>query len=394
MSNFDPRRISLARHLEGMTQKELSLKSGISQAKLSKLQTGITEFAKEDAIILAHALDYPVSYFESHGETLLLSDLTYRKTSKSSIRELSAVASEYSQLSVAANLLADRLHLSSKTAWFDTLAPRSEGNLNEREIDMLADSARSQLGLPNTGAISNVTRAIERMGVVVAPMRSLNMSTETHLTSEGVTLPAPKRMECIGYYGANEVSGDRLRFTKAHEFGHLLLHRFRRPTSPQQTEREAHLFAAALLFPRKDAENVFSPNMMLRDFLPIKAGWGVSIAALIARAHSMGIIDKNRYQSLFIQLSARGWKKKEPVPVDFERPLLLRQMIEAGFASNSNGNKAIDSIKATSELATPFKFLDYWADGIKYSGEGWGIDEERFLHRPNRPHPVSLTVGH
>ena len=46
MTEYHAERIAQARHLEGMTQRELSERSHISQSKLSKLQNGFIVFKK------------------------------------------------------------------------------------------------------------------------------------------------------------------------------------------------------------------------------------------------------------------------------------------------------------------------------------------------------------
>ena len=71
-------------------------------------------------------------------------------------------------------------------------------------------------------------------------------------------------------------------------------------------EREAHLFAGALLLPAEDMSRTVQRNATLSDFLKIKSGWGASIAASISRARALGIISSERYRSLQIQLSSRG----------------------------------------------------------------------------------------
>lgn len=48
----------------------------------------------------------------------------------------------------------------------------------------------------------------------------------------------------------------------------------------------------------------------MRDFVALKASWGVSIAALIYRAHQLDYIDDSRYRSLQIQMAK--WKRVEP----------------------------------------------------------------------------------
>lgn len=63
MTEYHAERIAQARHLEGMTQRELSERSHISQSKLSKLQNGFIVFKENEARSIAAALGFPVSYF-------------------------------------------------------------------------------------------------------------------------------------------------------------------------------------------------------------------------------------------------------------------------------------------------------------------------------------------
>mgnify|MGYP000379279914 CR=1 FL=1 len=56
MTEYNAERIVQARHLEGMTQRELSERSHISQSKLSKLQNGFIVFKENEARAIAAAL--------------------------------------------------------------------------------------------------------------------------------------------------------------------------------------------------------------------------------------------------------------------------------------------------------------------------------------------------
>lgn len=378
---YNAGRIVQARHLEGMTQKELSERSHISQSKLSKLQNGFIVFKEPEAKAIADALGFPMSYFTCAGPILPMTAVTYRKTSKTSMGELSAVSIEYSELCATVARLAGILGMSDrKNAWIEKIAPHKQ-DLSNSEIDVIASQARAYMGLDPTGPIGNLTRSLERQGIVVAPMKSTRRfdNEKTRLTSEGITYPQYRGMPCIGYSAGRRVSGDRQRFTKAHELGHLVLHRFRKPDTPQQIEREAHLFAGALLLPADDMQRAIRGHATLSDFLTVKSGWGVSIAASIARARTLDIISAERYQSLQIQLSNRGWRKQEPVNVGEEHPLLLKQMIQAVFGAGSsiNGERAVKSIDAANTLAFPFRYLDCWSDGLIEEGAELGFTEER-----------------
>lgn len=79
--------------------------------------------------------------------------------------------------------------------------------------------------------------------------------------------------------------------------------------------------------PKADAERVLDPLMNLVDYRALKAEWGILISGLIMRARKLGIIDMDRARSLMVQLSARGWRKREPVHVELERPVALKQIL-------------------------------------------------------------------
>src|SRR6266511_281729 len=61
--------------------------------------------------------------------------------------------------------------------------------------------------------------------------------------------------------------------------------------------------------------------------------WGVSIQALIMRGHTVGSIGDTRKNSLFVQLSAKGWRKREPVTVHHEEPKLLWTLLERRYGA-------------------------------------------------------------
>ena len=116
--------------------------------------------------------------------------------------------------------------------------------------------------------------------------------------------------------------GDRLRFSAAHELGHVLVHTESKPLSREVREAEADTFASAFLLPREAMLDELSPALTLAGYSRIKARWGVSMQAVIRRSFDLGVIDRDRYRSLQIQISSRGWRKDEPVDIPKETPAL------------------------------------------------------------------------
>lgn len=380
---YEPGRILMARQMTGVTQRELAAKSGIGQGRLSRLQNGVLPLTTSTISIIAKALDFPESFFAVSGQAFPMSELTYRKTSKTSMRLLAEVGAEFSALEAAVQRLRRKLRLKNRAQWIDELAPHGNALSGER-IERIAVDARSALGVPVSGAIRNLTRSLERSGIVVAPLYSIGGHGELHPDGEGICRPDDDN-PIIGHFALGALPGARLRFAIAHELGHLILHRYRKTLSPRVMEREARRFAGALFLPQEDAERELSADSTLLQYVDVKAAWGVSVADTIRRAYDLGIVDENRYQSLNIQLTSRGWRKKEPVMVENERAVLFQQMMRAAYSAGSIDEVAtdlpIDSFAAVNELGIPFRYLDYWAEGLREEGEELGFQETRFPKR-------------
>ena len=127
-------------------------------------------------------------------------------------------------------------------------------------------------------------------------------------------------------------SVDRCRFNAAHELGHLQM------ICGEMTEREeeklAYRFAAALLVPEAVAREELGSqrrHLSLGELGVLKRKYGLSIQAWARRAKDLRIISENEYKTLCIEISRRGWRGREPEPVEFdfmgyEQPTRLKQM--------------------------------------------------------------------
>jgi Zn-dependent peptidase ImmA (M78 family) len=91
-------------------------------------------------------------------------------------------------------------------------------------------------------------------------------------------------------------------------------------------EREGNRFAGALLFPRDEFDAQMPPRPQLRDFIALKSAWGVSVAALVYRAHELDYIDDQRYRALQIQMSK--WRRAEPATFTPAVGQLLSRLIQ------------------------------------------------------------------
>ena len=129
--------------------------------------------------------------------------------------------------------------------------------------------------------------------------------------------------------------GDRLRFSIAHELGHLVLHKQLPVKTAAEIENAANRFAAEFLMPADAMRTELATPVSLTTVARLKPKWGVAMQALIYRAKDLDIISDRQYRYLFQQLSARGWRTAEPtnLNIPIEKPRLITKMAEVFYGT-------------------------------------------------------------
>jgi Zn-dependent peptidase ImmA (M78 family) len=327
MKKVNHRLVILARESREMTQSGLSRMTGIPQGTLSKIEGGLLTCTDEMVETIGKHLDYPTSFFYAdetvHGVGTEAHHCLYRRKAAVSAKTLKRIEAEV-------NL--KRIHMSRLLQSMDMHAELSIPNYDPSEFDgnveRIAMSLRAFWDLP-TGPIDNVTELIERAGGIVIPHDfGTNKVDATSVRIAG--LPPL-------FFVSTALSGDRLRFTLAHELGHVVMHSIPHP----KIEDEADRFAAEFLMPAAD----IGPSLTRLDLAKaarLKLFWKVSMAAIVYRAHELGRITSNQYRYLFYQLSAAGYRMAEPAELDIpiEVPSVHISMLE--FFKNDLGYSAED----------------------------------------------------
>jgi len=325
----------------GLTQGELADAAGVSQTLISHMQKGVRAVTPEVLDGIVRATGTPMSFFDVDPADLPTDTLAFRKKASASAKEVSRVeATVREAYRVAARLIAD-------TRVRRAILPRAEGDLDNEAIEALAAATRDALGVARDGVIGHVIRVCERAGIPVVPLVLVDREghgEEIVVGHAGVSCwRGPDEPNLISYFSAG--SGDRQRFTIAHELGHLVLHPGRRAlVSAARAESEAHRFAGAFLMPRERAEEAFSGGLMLQDLARLKQRWGISIQALLMRASALALINDDRAASLWRQIGARGWRTNEPVAVHAEQPTLLRAMLARKYGEPPSVLQAADEL--------------------------------------------------
>jgi Zn-dependent peptidase ImmA (M78 family)/transcriptional regulator with XRE-family HTH domain len=126
---------------------------------------------------------------------------------------------------------------------------------------------------------------------------------------------------------------DRIRFTAAHELGHVLCD-FSGVESP---ESECHAFGAAFLLPKAALEKTFTPSrrkVTLGELGEIKETFGVSLQAIMFRAHGLGLVSDRQLRAFRETIKAKGWVVEEPVAyAGHERATRFRRLLHYAVAA-------------------------------------------------------------
>lgn len=330
---IDPyRRLRNLRQLNGMTQKDFATELGISQAQLSQIERGERQLTAQHMVIARKRFNVPLDFFDAPPITYDPSDLNFRT------RKLTQAQQGRASIMFGLTEQEVRNMVGAGNPTGSIGAGDSGGDpiRGLREIEAFAAAARQLIGINPHKVVNNVTRCVERLGIVVTGLNLPDLSARI----DGISSPS-RTDDPFVIAVILDKPGDRLRFSVAHELGHILLHTESRPVDREVREREADAFASAFLLPREPLLDELSPGLTLSGYARIKARWGVSIQAIIRRALDLKVIDRDRYRSLQVQLSTRGWRTDEPVEVPREMPAIASPDIggprQAELPDNSIG---------------------------------------------------------
>lgn len=315
---FSRQRLRVARVFNGYTRDQLASMVGTSTSFLSRVEAG----ERNPAALLVEALaetlgvlpgffhDEPVDEFREN-------ECHFRNRHRVGAKVHGRVLAHATMFGLLVEYLERQLRLPKPA-----IPPQVEVR-SEEDIERAAERCRMEWGLGLELPLANVTKVAERAGIVVALLRD--------------DVDKVDAFSCAGRRPIAVLSwkeaASRNCFSLAHEIGHLLMHGDREPGA-KSTEAEADSFASAFLMPRAGFAREFPRGRVdWRVLLQLKARWRVSLAAMVRRAHQLGLITASQYTSAYKAMSYRGWRKQEPGEFEFHPP----QMISKSFAALADG---------------------------------------------------------
>jgi Zn-dependent peptidase ImmA (M78 family)/DNA-binding XRE family transcriptional regulator len=285
--------IQTIRRAQGRSQEDLSEKIRVSQAALSRYETGQREPEPDVLTRLAAELGVTEAFLLHAGRVQggMAFDAHMR-------RRQTAPATTWRRLEAQLNVL--RLHCS---LLFEEVSLASERRIPALDpVDVPPSEAarivRMQWRMP-IGPVKSVMSWMESAGCIVVG-DDFGTNRIDGMCQWVADHP-------VVLYNV-QAPTDRLRMTLAHELGHLVLHS--EEITPQ-VEAEANQFAAEFLM----QEEVIRPA--LRNLKPnrlpdLKREYGVSMQALVERAFQLELLSGSDRTRMWKMFSARGWRVKEP----------------------------------------------------------------------------------
>ena len=308
----------LRREAMQLTQSDLAERSGMNQVRISRFEKGLAELGTEELETLSSALDVPASFFEMPYPVTGPSagiDMHYRKRAGVSQKMLKALRARMALLQRALSPLLEDV------AVHQQLELRHMRVNEDGTPEKIAQELRYLWRLPE-GPIDNVTQLLERAGILIIP----NVISIDDV--DAVSWDVPGEHPLIF---TNRLSpGCRLRFSLGHELAHIIMHS---DSQSPNKESEADRFSAEFLMPGKFMKRLLGVKSRLRlaDLGSMKQETGYSMAFLARRARDVGAISEWHYKQLFIELSQRGYRRREPewCAVEHERPSLIHRVVRA-----------------------------------------------------------------
>lgn len=307
-------RIKQARQLSALTQSELAERIGVHQATIAHIEAGRVLPPLDTIQAIADITHVLPSFFSQQPiENFPTGSLAYRARKGMRAIERDG-AYQFTKLCVEqARYMGRKLSLPQ--------LPNLNFSDDPKEAAQLT---RLALGLDAEKSIPHLVNLLERNGFVVIGLPFELPQFDAFSTWTSVDGERPIISISDGK------PGDRLRFSIAHELGHIVLHKGM-PAGITLLEREADVFAAEFLLPEDPMRRILTPQFNLTAAARLKQRWGVAMQVLIRRARDLDLITDRHYRYLFEQLARRGWRIREPVEVPVERPRTFRKMVEITY---------------------------------------------------------------
>jgi Zn-dependent peptidase ImmA (M78 family)/transcriptional regulator with XRE-family HTH domain len=377
VNTLDPKTLQTARLARGFSLKSLGGLSGISAPTISRIESGKREATEQELHSLAEAVSLPWRALTRSlvSEQLGLSAFYHRKLSRAGAKAVRSIESLCMLNAVVIKNLIGMIDTPLNQNFISIDLDDAKG-----DPSVAANMVRLAWKVPS-GPIDDLISLVEKFGCLV-------IHTDFNIPEMDALYQKIAGAPPIFWVNSRKPL-DRVRFSIAHELGHLILHD-ERPTDNQVAEKQANEFAAAFLMPKSDFQSECPSRLHIPQLIEMKRRWRCSMSAIARRAKDVGRITSDReYTNLMITLSKRGWRKSEPYPLSGETPRLLADTIR----------QCLDDCELTvSELAETLAAakddLISWSQPFPSHDFGFSNNAPklRFVPGPDSNHSFNLAI--
>lgn len=308
----NPDLLTAARESRGRSQTEVAEALRVTQGLISKAEHGLIDLSAEQVEQVSNFLGYPVAMFYEPGRARVVGSacLYHRKRKTLPAKILTSLNAEMELRRVSVRRLLQGLDIGTERM-FHTMDPDEYGGSPES----VAQAMRAAWRVP-PGPVANMTALIESAGGIIL--------TSDFGTNKLMGMSCWESDSPPIFYLNDRMATADLRWTLAHELGHVVMHAVPPGGDPEQ---EADVFAAEFLAPSA----LITPDLrkVTFDRLPaLKMVWKLSMKALIMRADRLETIDPAQALRMYKQYSARGYNDVEPYPVPGEPATIVQSAVD------------------------------------------------------------------
>lgn len=307
-------RMYMARKLAGLSLRSLADQVGLSHTTIAKFEKGAEVPGSAVLLRVAAATGVSVEYFFRVAASIDLKPY-YRKGHQLGQKAQARILSEVHEW---LERYGEIESIFSEPRWGDGLPFVKAATIESLDdIESIADQLRLRWGL-GSGPIDNLVEVLESHGIKIGLFNAPTGFDALSLKVDDVE---------VAMAAQTQVSGDRQRFSLAHELGHLVLP----DSSDIDAESAAHRFAGAFLVPRAAAIRELGPvrhALSEKELASLKQEYGLSMAAWVHRAYDLHIINANQYRGMMIHFRQWGWSRCEPgEPILPETPQRFERLV-------------------------------------------------------------------
>ncbi|RPE08199.1 ImmA/IrrE family metallo-endopeptidase [Chitinophaga lutea] len=308
MRHFNAEILKLARESRFLTQTELSIKLGVEQGTVSKIENETLSCEESLAAKISEVLDYPISFFYQERKVFVVEG-HYRRKLSTSVKKMKQYVAQMTLAEWHFWKLIDAVELPPVNL------PKWDIN-QDGGANIAAKYVRDYWKIPK-GRVSNLTKFVEDNGIPIIQLELGELDALSTFIQNQIPV----------IFINKSLPADRYRLTIAHELGHLVMHFGAKIENGRDLESEAYQFAIELLMPENEVGLSFQ-KLTIEKLANLKAYWYISMQALLKYANTLTQITPNQYKYLWIQMGTLGYRKSEPVSIPKEKPLLISEIIE------------------------------------------------------------------